>query len=82
MSYSVHFPFSTFFSVSRHIPGPTVCVSHFSRFLGFLPYSKSYSVHFSFSMFCSVSCPIPDPKVSISHVPRFSMLLAIFQVLH
>ena len=29
------FSFSTFFSVSRHIHGPTVCVSHFPGFLTF-----------------------------------------------
>ena len=34
-SYSVHFSFFTFFTVSCHIPGPTVCVS-FSTFLSFL----------------------------------------------
>jgi len=32
-SYSVCVSFSTFFTVSRHISVPTVCVSHFSRFL-------------------------------------------------
>jgi hypothetical protein len=29
------------FQFSRHIPGPTVCVSHFPRFLTFSPYSRS-----------------------------------------
>ena len=32
-SYSVHFSFSNLFSVSSHIPGPTVCISTFSVFL-------------------------------------------------
>jgi hypothetical protein len=32
-TYSVCFSFSTFLSVSRHIPDPTVCVSHFPGFL-------------------------------------------------
>jgi hypothetical protein len=32
MSYCVHFSFSTFLSVSHHIPGQTVFVSHFPRF--------------------------------------------------
>ncbi|KRX48107.1 hypothetical protein T09_3909, partial [Trichinella sp. T9] len=32
-SYSEHFSFTTIFSVSHHIPGPTVCISHFPVFL-------------------------------------------------
>ena len=32
-SYSVYFSFSSFFHVPRHISCPTVCVSHFPRFL-------------------------------------------------
>jgi len=35
MSYNVHFSFSMFFSVSCHISGPTLFVSHFPRFLVF-----------------------------------------------
>ena len=54
-SYSVHFSFSTLFSVPRHFPGQTMFVSHFSRFYFFSQYSMSYSVHFSFSTFFSVS---------------------------
>ena len=36
-SYSVHFSFSTLFSVSRHIPGQTIFVFHFSRISVFSP---------------------------------------------
>jgi hypothetical protein len=36
---------------SCHIPGPTVCVSHFPRFSAFSSYSWSYNVHFKFSRF-------------------------------
>ena len=36
-SYSVCFLFCTFFCASRHIPGPTVFVAHFPRFLVFSP---------------------------------------------
>ena len=34
-SFSVHFSFFTYFSdfVIFHIPGPSVCISHFSRIL-------------------------------------------------
>jgi hypothetical protein len=46
---------SMFLTVSRHIPGPTLCVSHFPQFSFFSPYSRSYSVHFSFSPVLSVS---------------------------
>ena len=35
-SYSVCFSYFTFFTVSRHIQGPTLCVSYFARFSPFL----------------------------------------------
>ena len=47
----MHFSFSRFLSVSSHIPGPTVFVSHFPDVSVFSPYSRSYSLHFSFSRF-------------------------------
>jgi hypothetical protein len=40
-SYSVHFTFSKIFSVFRHIPYPTECVSHFPCFSVFSPYFRS-----------------------------------------
>jgi len=54
----MRFSLFTLFSVSRHIPGPTVCAFHFPCFsvvffFFFLPYSRSYSVRFSFSTFFS-----------------------------
>ena len=51
-SYSVcvsHFP--RFFQFSRHNPGPTIWVCHFSCWSVLSPYSRSYSVHFSFLPF-------------------------------
>jgi hypothetical protein len=42
------------FSVSCHIPCPTLCISHYSLFSGFFPYSMSYSVHFFFSTFFTI----------------------------
>jgi hypothetical protein len=45
------FTFSMIFSVSCHIPGPTVFVYHSPHFSVFSPYSSSYNVHFSFSTF-------------------------------
>ena len=50
-SYSVCFPFCTFYSVSHHIPGPRVCVLHFIRFSVFAPQSRSFIVCFSFCTF-------------------------------
>jgi hypothetical protein len=35
-SYRVYYSYFTFITVSRHIPGPTVCVSHFKCFFSFL----------------------------------------------
>ena len=43
-TYSAHFSFFTLFSVSRHIPGYTMFVTHFPRFfffVCFLPHSRS-----------------------------------------
>ena len=41
------------FQFSRHIPGPTVCLSHFSRFAVILSFFKWSSGFFSFSMIFS-----------------------------
>jgi hypothetical protein len=80
----LRFSFSTYFSVSSHIPGHTVFVSYFARFSVFSPYSKSYSVHFSFHVFQRLFFfwHISGFALSISHFPRFSVYLAMFQVIH
>ena len=80
-SYSVHFSFSTFLSVSLHIPGPTVYISYFPFLECFLPYSRSYCVYFSFFTFFSVSSSIVGCTVFVSHFARFSVIFAIFQAL-
>ena len=41
------------FQFSSHIPGPTVCISHFSRFSGISSFFKSSSRCFSVSMIFS-----------------------------
>ena len=41
------------FQFSRHIPGPSVCISHFSRFLVISSFFKSSSGCFSFFTFFS-----------------------------
>jgi hypothetical protein len=60
-SYSVHFSFSTYLSVSRYIPGQTVVVSYFPRFFQFSCHNTGPTVcisHFSrFSLFSSYSRP-------------------------
>ena len=71
-SYHVHFSLFTFFSVSCHIPGPTMWVSYFPCWI---------IVHFSLFTFFTVSCHNPVPTVYISHFSRFSVFLTIFQVL-
>ena len=73
-SYSVPFPFSTFLSVSRHIPGQTVFVSHFPRFSVFSPYSRSNSVFVSFFTFFSFLAifHVLECEFLIFHVFQFS----------
>ena len=93
-SYSVHFSFSTFFSVSRHNAGPTVYFSHFSRFSVLLAIFHIIQCAFlifhlftRFSHFCpflhvfQVSCHIPCPTMWISYFSRLSVFLAIILVL-
>ncbi|SFW06972.1 Uncharacterised protein [Chlamydia abortus] len=68
------------FQFSRHILGPSVCISHFSRFLRFRHFSsRQVDVsHFPYSQF---SCHIPRPTVYISKFSPFSVFLTIFHVL-
>ena len=68
------FPFSTFLSVSRHIPGQTVFVSHFPRFSVFSPYSRSNSVFVSFFTFFSFLAifHVLECEFLIFHVFQFS----------
>jgi len=79
-SHSVHLSLSTFFCVSCHIPGFTVCMSYFPCILVFSPFSRSNNVHFSFFNVLSVSCYISYPTVCFSFSMIFSFL-AILQVL-
>ena len=80
-SYIVHFSFSTFFTVSRHIPGLTLSCSHFPSFSVFLAiflFIQCLCIIFYVFQFCPHN---PGPTVFISDFPRFSVFLAIFQVL-
>ena len=73
-SYSVHFSFSIFSSVSSHIPGQTVFLSHFPRLSGFSPYSRSNSVHFKiFTFYMSLTIfQVRDCVVLIVHDFQYS----------
>ena len=53
-----------------HIPGPTVCVSHFARFSVFIAYFMSYHDSFSFSSFVSflVICQVLQSVFLIFHI--------------
>jgi len=55
------------FQFSCHIPGPTVCISHFSRYSMILSLFKSSSVCFSFSMIFSF--------LAIFHVLQCALLI-------
>ena len=80
-SYIVHFSFSTFFTVSRHIPGLTLSFSHFPSFSVFLAiflFIQCLCIIFYVFQFCPHN---PGPTVFISDFPRFSVFLDKFQVL-
>ena len=53
MSYNVNFLFFTSFSVSRHNPGPTVCIPHFLMFFSVSCQISYLRVCFLFSMIIS-----------------------------
>jgi len=75
----VYFSFSVILS-SRHIPGPTVCIYHFSCFSIFLVifhYLKSVILIFRQFQF---SRHIPGCTVCISHFSLFSVISSFFQV--
>ena len=69
------------FQFSRHIPGPTVCISHFSRFSVISSFFKSSSGCFSFSMIFSFLGIFQVLQWTILNFPPFSVFLALFQVL-
>ena len=71
MSYCMHFSFFLFFSVSRHIAGHTIFVSHFPRFSVFSPKYRSYTMYFSYFIVCTASRHIPGPRVCVSHFFTF-----------
>ncbi|SFW05688.1 Uncharacterised protein [Chlamydia abortus] len=66
------------FQFSRHIPGPSVGISHFSRFLVISSFFKSSSGCFSFSMIFSFLAIF---QVDISKFSTFFSFPRIFHVL-
>ena len=74
-SYIVHLKFSTFFSVSFHIPFHAVFVSHFPCFSVFLAIIHVLQcVFLSFHDF-QYSRHIPGNIMCITHFPRFECFL-------
>ena len=69
------------FQFSRHIPGPSVCISHFSRFLVISSFFKSSSGCFSFSMIFSFLAIFHVLQWTVLIFQLFSVFLAIFHVL-
>ena len=67
------------FQFSRHIPGPTVCIFHFSRFSVISSFFKSSSGCFSFSVNFSFSPYSRSYSVPFSFFTFFSDFV-IFQV--
>ena len=76
----MHFSVSKFFSVSRHIPVPTVCISHFTRFFSVSCHIPAPTVCVShFARFSVFSPHSRSYHVSFSF-SSFVRFLAIFQV--
>ena len=57
MSYRVNFSFSSYFSVSRHFPGPPVCVPRFFTFFRFLAIFQVLQC--AFLIFYVLQCFLP-----------------------
>ena len=69
------------FQFSRHNPGPTVCISHFSRFSVISSFFKSSSGWFSFSMIFSILTMFHVLQWTFLNFPPFSVFLDIFHIL-
>ena len=72
--HSVHFSFSTFFSVSCLTPGPTLFVSNFPRFSVFFAIFHVLPWEFLIFLACHFSRTIPVTKMWVSHIPCRSVL--------
>ena len=63
----MHFSFFTYFSVSRHNPGPTVCISYFSRFSVFLAIFQVLQCLFLIFHYFPFSRHTPCPTFMYTH---------------
>ena len=59
------------FQFSRHIPGPSECISHFPRFLVISSFFKSSSGCFSFSMIFSFLAIFHVLQWTFQNIPHF-----------
>jgi len=82
-SFSVIYSFLIFcdFQFSRHIPGPTVYISHFSRFCVISSFFKWSSGCFSISLIFSFLSIFHVLQWTFLNFPTLSVFLAIFHVL-
>ena len=69
------------FHFSRHIPVPTVCISHFSRYAVILSFFKSSGGCFSFFMIFNFLAIFHVLQRTFQYFPPFSVFLTIFHVL-
>ena len=74
----MYFSLFTFFTVSGHILGPTVCVSHFARYSVFLAIFQFLQCEFLIFLVGQLLCHISGPTVWISDFSHFLVFLAIF----
>ena len=63
-----------FFSISLHVPGPTLWVSHFARFSMILAIFQVLPYEFLIFLVSQFSQHIPGPKVCMPHFPWFFQL--------
>ena len=63
-----------FFSISLHVPGPTLWVSHFARFSMILAIFQVLPYEFLIFLVSQFSQHIPGPRVCMPHFPRFFQL--------
>ena len=76
----MHFTFYTFFNVSSHISGLTVCVSHFTCFSVFLAIFHVLLCELLIFLICQFSLHIPGTTI-IFPISSFVSLLDIFTFL-
>ena len=76
----MYFSFFTFFSVSSHILGPTVCVSHFERFSLFLAIFQVLPSEFLIFLLCKCFFFSPYSR-SYSVFDSFFMFLSFLPII-